>query len=83
MTIFLITMMQKHITENIMTKEVQLSMDKVYCPVKQDDIDGGEYLVICDVADRMIKPTVLPEGIDWNKEKQNLCLKCKFHDDIK
>lgn len=58
-------------------------MDKVYCPVKQDNIDGGECLVICDVADRMIKPTVLPEGIDWNEEKQKLCLECKFHDDIK
>ena len=58
-------------------------MDKVYCPVKQDNIDGGECLVICDVADRMIKPTVLSEGISWNKEKQKLCLECKFHKDIK
>ena len=58
-------------------------MDKVYCPVKKDNIDGGECIVICDVADRMIKPTVLPEGIDWNEEQREMCLKCVFHDDIK
>lgn len=58
-------------------------MDKVYCPVKKDNIDGGECIVICDVADRMIKPTVLPEGIEWNEAKRILCLKCEFHDDIK
>ena len=45
-------------------------MDKVYCPVADKDIDGGDCIIICDVADKMIKPTVLPEGVIWNGEQR-------------
>ena len=49
-------------------------MDTVFCPVANRDIDGGDCVVICDVADRMIKPTVLPEDIQWDEEQRAKCL---------
>ena len=59
-----------------------LSKEKtVYCPVKQGQINGIDCLVICDVANRMFKPTVIPEGIQWNEEQRQICKQCKYHDD--
>lgn len=57
-------------------------MKTVFCPVKGDEIDGGDCLVVCDVADRMIKPSVLPDGIEWNEKQREKCLKCQYHADI-
>ena len=51
----------------------------VYCPVKQGRINGTDCLVICEVVDRMIKPSVLPDGIHWNEEQMELCRQCKYH----
>lgn len=57
-------------------------MKTVYCPVKADQVDGGDCIVICDVADHMIKPSVLPDGIEWNEEQRQKCLNCKWHADL-
>ena len=57
-------------------------MKTVYCPVKGDQIDGGDCLIVCDVADRLIKPSVLPEGIEWNEEQRATCQACQYHADI-
>ena len=54
-------------------------MDKVFCPVANRDIDGGDCIIICDVADKMIKPTVLPEGVIWNEEQREKCISCQYH----
>ncbi len=53
----------------------------VYCPVKQGKINGTDCLVICDVADRMFKPSVIPEGIPWSEEQRQICKQCKYHND--
>lgn len=45
-------------------------------------MNGDDCLIICDVADHMIKPSVLPEGIVWNEEQRERCLKCPYHADL-
>ena len=58
-------------------------MKTVFCPLKKDQINGTDCMVTCDVADRMLKPTVLPEEIgDWNEEKRVVCKNCKYHADL-
>lgn len=57
-------------------------MKTVYCPVKMAQIDGGDCLIVCDVADNMVKSTVLPEGIKWNEEQRQKCLSCQYHNDV-
>ena len=57
-------------------------MKTVYCPVKDGQIDGGDCLIICDVADKLINPSILPEGIKWNEEQGEMCKNCKYHNDI-
>lgn len=54
----------------------------VYCPVKNGQVDGGDCMIICDVADRYVKPSVLPKGVEWNEEQREKCLNCKWHNDI-
>ena len=54
-------------------------IEKVYCPITDKDIDGGDCIIICDVADKMIKPTVLPEGVIWNEEQCEKCISCQYH----
>ena len=55
----------------------------VYCPVKQGQINGTDCLVICEVAERMLKSSVIPEEIPWNEEQRLICKQCKYHDDQK
>ena len=55
-------------------------MDTVFCPVANRYIDGGDCVVICDVADRMIKPTVLSADIQWDEEQRAKCLACKYRE---
>lgn len=57
-------------------------MKTVYCPVKDAQVNGDDCLIICDVADRMIKPSVLPEGIKWDEMQREKCLKCSYHADL-
>ena len=54
-------------------------MKTVYCPVIKSRINGTDCNVICDVADKMLKPRVLPKGIVWDYEAENICLNCKYH----
>ena len=57
-------------------------MKTVPCPVKGDQINGTDCLIICDVADGLIKPQALPEGIEWNEQQCTKCKLCKYHSDI-
>ena len=57
-------------------------METVYCPVIKGQIDGVSCLEIVSVADRVLRPTVLPKGIVWSEEAQQKCLHCKWHDDL-
>lgn len=57
-------------------------MKTVYCPVIDGQIDGDNCMLICDVADKLLKPSVLSSDTDWNDEKKRLCLKCKYHEDL-
>lgn len=54
-------------------------MKTVYCPVIDNQIDGDTCEVICNVADRTIKPSVLSNDILWNEDRQKKCLNCKYH----
>ena len=56
-------------------------MKTVYCPVKDDQINGTDCLVICDIADKLINPTLIPEGIKWDEQQRHKCLACKYHAD--
>ncbi len=57
-------------------------MKTVYCPVKDDDINGADCYIVCDVADGYVKSILLPEGIKWNEEQRKRCKSCKYHNDI-
>ncbi len=63
----------------------------VYCPVKKGLIDGGDCLVIVDVADGLINPSILhdegensllPLSVEWNEETKQMCKNCQYHDDL-
>lgn len=56
--------------------------DTVFCPVMNRQVDGTTCLEIVLVTDREAKPTILPEGLEWNEEQRQKCLACKYHDDI-
>lgn len=57
-------------------------MKTVHCPVKDDQINGTDCLVVCDIADGLIKSTLIPKGIKWDEQQRNKCLACKYHADI-
>ncbi len=57
-------------------------MKTVFCPVVDKDINGTDCLIICDVADNLLKPTVLPEGVVWSEEQRTKCKLCKYPADI-
>lgn len=57
-------------------------MKTVYCPVKAAQVNGTDCMVFCDVADRLLNPSVLPDGIDWSEEQRERCLKCPYHADL-
>ncbi len=57
-------------------------MKTVYCPVKGDHINGTDCITVCDIADGLINPSCLPDGIEWNDSQIKTCKACKYHDDI-
>ena len=57
-------------------------MKTVYCPVRNEQVDGTTCLEICIVADREAKPSILPEGTVWNENQREKCLNCQYHADI-
>lgn len=57
-------------------------MKTVYCPVKKSQITGTDCLIVCDVTDRLLKPSALPQGIDWDEHLREVCAKCKYHSDL-
>ena len=58
-------------------------MKTVFCPLKNNQINGTDCMLTCDVAGQMVKPTVLPPEIgEWTEEKRQICLKCKYHADL-
>lgn len=52
---------------------------KMYCPVLNEEIDGGTCLDIELVANGKVDPIVLPENIVWNEEQRQKCLSCMYH----
>lgn len=57
-------------------------MKTVYCPVMGREVDGTTCLEIVLVADREMKQSILPDGLDWDESKRAACLACQYHDDI-
>ena len=67
-------------------------MKTVYCPIKDDQINGIDCLTMCDVADNMLKSSVLydgepeesvlPKSIKWDEEQRQKCLNCQYHYDV-
>lgn len=57
-------------------------MKTVFCPVKNDQIDGNDCYIICEVADNMLKEKFLPDKIIWNDEQKQKCLNCPYHADV-
>lgn len=54
----------------------------VFCPVINREVDGTTCFEIVLVADKEMKPSILPEDIKWNEEQRKKCLVCKYHADI-
>ena len=54
----------------------------VICPVKDGSITGDDCIIICDVADGMLKPSCLPDGVMWDEKQQQKCKRCKYHTDV-
>lgn len=54
----------------------------VFCPVINREVDGTTCFEIVLVADKEMKPSILPEGIKWDEEQRKKCLACKYHADI-
>ena len=57
-------------------------METVYCPVIKGQVDGTTCLEIVSVSERIAKPTLLPDGVEWNEEMREMCFHCKWHDDL-
>ncbi len=57
-------------------------MKTVFCPVMGKAVNGTDCLIICDVADKLINPRVLPEGVEWSEEQRKKCKECQYHADI-
>lgn len=57
-------------------------MKTVYCPVKGAQITGADCIVICDISENLLKPSVIPAGIVWNDEQCKKCLRCQYHDGL-
>lgn len=56
-------------------------MKTVYCPVKNEEIEGSECIIISDVAHRMLKASALSAKIEWNENQRQCCLACKWNYD--
>lgn len=55
-------------------------MKTVYCPIKNDQINGDDCYLLCSIADKEVSSRVLPDGIDgWNEKQRQKCLNCKYH----
>ncbi|MBQ3195298.1 MAG: hypothetical protein IJB65_02415 [Clostridia bacterium] len=57
-------------------------MKTVYCPLKDARINGDDCLIVCDVVDGLIKPTLIPDEIKWSEQCREICKKCRYHEDI-
>ena len=58
-------------------------MKTVFCPLKNNQINGIGCLVVCDVVEKMLAPSAIPEGINWNEDMRVVCKACPYHNDIK
>jgi len=65
-----------------MDAQTQRKEKTVFCPIKQGQVNGTDCILICDVADKMVKPNLLPEGMEWNETKRKMCQECQYHNDI-
>lgn len=57
-------------------------MNTVFCPVMNKKVDGTTCLEIVLVADHEAKPSILPQGLEWNDQQREKCLKCPYHADL-
>lgn len=57
-------------------------MKTVFCPVTETEIDGVTCLEIVAVSEKEMSERILPINIQWNSDKCQKCLECKWHSDI-
>lgn len=57
-------------------------MITVYCPIKNDRINGLDCNIVCDVADGILNPNVLPKNIVLDENYKKICLDCKYHNTV-
>ena len=57
-------------------------MKMVYCPIKDGLINGTDCIIMVDITYGLIKPSLVPEGIEWSEELREKCKACKYHNDI-
>ena len=48
-------------------------MITVYCPIKNDRINGLDCNIVCDVADGILNPNVLPKNIVLDENYKKIC----------
>ena len=57
-------------------------MITVYCPIRNDRIDGIDCNIVCDIVDGLLNVNVLPQNIEWNEKNKEACLNCKYHNAV-
>ena len=57
-------------------------MITVYCPIRNDRIDGIDCNIVCDIVDGLLNVNVLPQNIEWNEKSKEMCLNCKYHNAV-
>lgn len=51
----------------------------VKCPIINQEIDIGKCVTVVDVSENVIKDTVIPDNIKAIEKWQDICKKCKYH----
>ena len=57
-------------------------MITIYCPIKNDRINGVDCNIICDVVDGFFSSNVLPKNIVFDENHKKICLNCKYHNAV-
>lgn len=56
-----------------------IEVDKVYCPLVNEEIEGIDCIENSDVAAGMIKEETLPQKYKKEENWREICKNCKYH----
>lgn len=50
-----------------------------HCDLIDSDISGSDCIIVCDVADDMLKETAIDSKFKVKEDFKEICKNCKFH----